>query len=99
MLTPVCPKVEALYTNPFGRAISILHGAQESLIHLQMSHLARDILEALESMQGETAEEVAEPVTESRPVLTPVASRPPSSRARWGRSFWGRKRASGGEGA
>lgn len=41
------PKVEALYTNPEGRAVSILHGAGGSLVHLQMTHLARDVLEAL----------------------------------------------------
>ncbi len=42
------PKVEALSTNPEGRAASILHGARESLVHLQMIHLARDVLKALE---------------------------------------------------
>jgi cellulose biosynthesis protein BcsQ len=42
------PKVESLYTNPEGRAASILHGARESLVHLQMTHLARDVLKALE---------------------------------------------------
>jgi cellulose biosynthesis protein BcsQ len=42
------PKIESLYTNPHGRALSILHGARNSLVHRQMSHLADDVLRALE---------------------------------------------------
>jgi cellulose biosynthesis protein BcsQ len=41
------PKIESLYTNPEGRAFSILHGARNSLIHRQMHHLAADALSAL----------------------------------------------------
>jgi len=41
-------KVESLYTNPEGRATSILHGAKHSLVSRQMDHLARDVLERLE---------------------------------------------------
>jgi cellulose biosynthesis protein BcsQ len=41
------PKVEALTTNPQGRALSILHGARGSLVHKQMRHLAYDVLAAL----------------------------------------------------
>jgi cellulose biosynthesis protein BcsQ len=48
------PKVEALYTNPEGRAISILHGAEGSLIHRQMHHLAGDVLAALETLAPHT---------------------------------------------
>ncbi len=44
------PKIEALYTNPKGRALSILHGAKGSLIHRQMHHLADDVLTALEKL-------------------------------------------------
>lgn len=41
------PKVEALTTNPQGRALSILHGAAGSLVDKQMCHLAHDVLDAL----------------------------------------------------
>ncbi len=41
------PKVESLYTNPEGRAISILHGAASSPAHMQMRHLADDVRAAL----------------------------------------------------
>jgi len=41
------PKVEGLYTNPQGRALSILRGAANSLVHTQMHHLAADVLAAL----------------------------------------------------
>ena len=41
------PKIESLYTNPEGRAQSILHGAAGSLIHRQMAHLADDVLRLL----------------------------------------------------
>jgi cellulose biosynthesis protein BcsQ len=40
-------KVESLYTNPEGRAYSILHGAVGSLVQRQMQHLADDVLRAL----------------------------------------------------
>jgi cellulose biosynthesis protein BcsQ len=40
-------KVESLYTNPEGRAYSILHGAGGSLVQRQMRHLADDVLRAL----------------------------------------------------
>jgi len=41
------PKVESLYTNPSGRAHSILHGAPGSIVHRQMRQLANDVLEML----------------------------------------------------
>jgi cellulose biosynthesis protein BcsQ len=41
------PKIESLYTNPEGRALSILHGAGSSLVHRQMRHLADDVLRLL----------------------------------------------------
>lgn len=41
------PKIEALYTNPEGRAHSILHQAPGSLIHEQMRHLADDVARTL----------------------------------------------------
>jgi hypothetical protein len=42
------PKVESLYTNPEGRAFSILHGARNSVVHRQMRHLAHDVLGVLD---------------------------------------------------
>ena len=45
------PKIESLYTNPEGRALSILHGAGESIVHRQMRHLAHDVLRLLEPDQ------------------------------------------------
>jgi Flp pilus assembly CpaE family ATPase len=44
--------IEALYTNPEGRAHSILHGAKNSLVHRQMRHLATDLLETLDGMRA-----------------------------------------------
>jgi cellulose biosynthesis protein BcsQ len=44
------PKIESLYTNREKRAHSILHGAPGSLVHRQMTHLARDVLGALEAL-------------------------------------------------
>jgi cellulose biosynthesis protein BcsQ len=41
------PKVESLYTNPSGRALSILHAAQGTPVHKQMHDLAADVLDAL----------------------------------------------------
>ncbi len=41
------PKIESLYTNAAHRPLSILHGAPGSLIHRQMTHLAKDVLQAL----------------------------------------------------
>ncbi len=41
------PKVESLYTNPEGRAYSILHAASQSVVHRQMRHLAEEVLETL----------------------------------------------------
>jgi hypothetical protein len=40
--------VESLYSNPEGRAISILHGAKGSPASDQFYHLAREVLAALE---------------------------------------------------
>jgi cellulose biosynthesis protein BcsQ len=42
------PKVESLYTNPEGRPLSILHGAEGSLVHRQMRHLADDLARLLD---------------------------------------------------
>jgi hypothetical protein len=41
------PKVESLYTNPEGRALSILHGAPGTPVHRQMQRLAEDVLALL----------------------------------------------------
>jgi len=42
------PKVESLYTNPEGRAHSILHGASQSIVHRQMHQLTLEALALLE---------------------------------------------------
>lgn len=42
------PKVESLYSNPEGRAISVLHGARGSPVSDQFYHLAREVFAALE---------------------------------------------------
>jgi chromosome partitioning protein len=42
------PTIEALHTNPDGRARSILHRAQGTLVCRQMRHLADDVLSVLE---------------------------------------------------
>jgi len=44
------PKIESLYTNPEGRARSVLHGARESLIHRQLKHLTYDLLKTLDRL-------------------------------------------------
>ena len=49
------PKVEALTTSGEWRAQSILHGAPGSLVHRQMTHLARDVLRALEAPAEQAA--------------------------------------------
>jgi chromosome partitioning protein len=46
------PKIESLYTNPSGRALSILHGAHGSIVHRQMRQLANEVLEALEGLEA-----------------------------------------------
>jgi Flp pilus assembly CpaE family ATPase len=59
------PSIEALYTNPEGRAHSILHGAKNSLVHRQMRHLAQDVLATLDGMRERPA---------ARPQLVPAAA-------------------------
>jgi cellulose biosynthesis protein BcsQ len=44
------PKIESLYTNPEGRARSVLHAARASLVHRQLKHLAYDLLETLDQL-------------------------------------------------
>ena len=41
------PKVESLYTNPEGRAFSIIQGASGSMVHRQMRSLTDEVLGAL----------------------------------------------------
>jgi cellulose biosynthesis protein BcsQ len=61
------PKIESLYTNAAGEARSVLHAARGSLIHRQLSHLAHDVLAALD---------VSGP-REVRPAATPAAPAAP----------------------
>jgi cellulose biosynthesis protein BcsQ len=46
------PKIESLYTNPDGRAHSILHGAPGSIAHRQMHNLANDVLTFLDGLEA-----------------------------------------------
>lgn len=39
------PKVESLHTNPEGRAVPILHGAPNSVVHTQMLQLTEEVLQ------------------------------------------------------
>jgi cellulose biosynthesis protein BcsQ len=55
------PKIESLYTNREKRAHSILHGAQGSLVHRQMTHLASEVLCTLEALDAATAAPSSEP--------------------------------------
>jgi cellulose biosynthesis protein BcsQ len=41
------PKVESLHTNPSGRVLSILHGADGSIVQRQMRGLAEEVLRAV----------------------------------------------------
>jgi chromosome partitioning protein len=41
------PKVESLYTNPAGRAVSVLHGAAGSIVHRQLRGVTEEVLKAL----------------------------------------------------
>jgi Flp pilus assembly CpaE family ATPase len=62
------PAIESLYTNPEGRAYSILHRATRSLVHRQMTHLANDVLKVLDEIQATPFERA---VPEEQRVLTP----------------------------
>jgi cellulose biosynthesis protein BcsQ len=41
------PKIESLYTNPQGRALSVLHGAPQSRVHRQLHQVAEAVLRAV----------------------------------------------------
>lgn len=59
------PKVESLYTNPAGRALSILHGAVGTPVHGQMHRLAeelRRVLGALRARSGSDGADTRGPV-------------------------------------
>ncbi len=66
------PKIESLVTNPEGLVHSILHGAEGSLIHRQLVHLATDVLRVLEEL-GPLAS----------PVRPPAKARPVAGRRLW----------------
>jgi hypothetical protein len=84
--------IEALYTNPDGRAHSILHGARTSLVHRQMRHLGEDVLAALDAMR-------AQPPAHPRPA--PAAEDPRGATPRRWREYavgarsWARSRLGG----
>ncbi len=90
------PTIEALYTNPEGRAHSILHGARTSLVHRQMRHLAEDVIQRLEAQRERPQ---ARPQPPSAPL--PAAADPRSATPRrWreyatGARIWARSRLGG----
>jgi cellulose biosynthesis protein BcsQ len=49
------PKVESLYTNPDGQALSILHGAAGTPVHAQMHRLAEEVRVTLEALRKRPA--------------------------------------------
>jgi len=61
------PKVESLYTNPDGHALSILHGAAGTPVHAQMHRLAEEVRGALEALRKRVPVETA-------PGVPPAAS-------------------------
>jgi cellulose biosynthesis protein BcsQ len=84
--------IEALYTNPDGRAHSILHGAPNSLVHRQMRHLGQDLLDALDALRER-------PLARPRPVPAAGDERAATPR-RWreyaaGARTWARSRLGG----
>jgi len=62
------PKVESLYTNPEGHALSILHGAPGTPVHAQMHRLAQEVRSALEKLRK------GDPAAAAAPDVVPVAS-------------------------
>jgi len=64
------PKVESLYSNPEGRAISVLHGAKGSPASEQLHQLAREVFAALPAVKAPAEQEVRVQLRG----LTPVAS-------------------------
>jgi cellulose biosynthesis protein BcsQ len=79
------PKIQALTSNPQRRALSILHHAAGSLIHLQMRHLAEEVLAALDELGYRDAVEplaaqspfVEAPFVAASATAAPTASEPP----------------------
>jgi Flp pilus assembly CpaE family ATPase len=94
--------IEALYTNPEGRAHSILHGARTSLVHRQMRHLAQDVLQDLEA-QRERPRLRPQPPAPPQPLASPqpaAADPRAATPRRWleyaaGARSWARSRLGG----
>ncbi len=72
------PTVEALYTNPEARALSILHSAGRSLVHRQMRQLAEEVLAALDRIDARRGEGFRAPSGLERARVRPVV-RPPTA--------------------
>jgi Flp pilus assembly CpaE family ATPase len=88
--------IEALYTNPEGRAHSILHGAKNSLVHRQMRHLAQDVLATLDGLRERPQ---LRPRLRAQPAPAAADSRDATPR-RWreyaeGARSWARSRIGG----
>ncbi len=92
------PKIEALYTNPEGRAHSILHGARNSLVHHQMRHLAQDLLQMLDAMRERPR--ASGPLAQAGQPLPAAADARSATPRRWieyasGARSWARSRLGG----
>jgi cellulose biosynthesis protein BcsQ len=78
------PAIEALYTNPEGRAYTILHRSPRSLVHQQMHHVAEEVLEALQELGLEAGDAPAS-VSKKPPAIgtarIPSAAAEPSGHA------------------
>jgi cellulose biosynthesis protein BcsQ len=81
------PKIESLYTNRERRAHSILHGAQGSLVHRQMTHLASDVLDALEAFGAAPEAPAPAPACAAAPAERRREERRPFARRIAGFSF------------
>jgi cellulose biosynthesis protein BcsQ len=68
--------IEALYTNPTGRVLTILHGAPGSRVHRQMRAIAGDLLVELDRL-GPAIDETREPAVERLDPELPRHPRPP----------------------
>ncbi len=84
------PKVETLYTNPQGRALSILHGAPGTPVHRQMHGIAVEVRAILDALRTRST---AGSDTRENPPASGVASLKRlllGARRQAASGFWGR---------
>ncbi len=82
------PKVESLYTNPDGRALAILQGANQSVVHRQMIQLTQEV----DRLLGKPPCDRVPDTTSAPAVVTMPDPKPPSGPPKTGyenaRSPW-----------